>query len=65
MTENEQYTVFVCRKCEHNLFVKDSVNLGKKLGKICKMDCPNCGEQGEDNWILSYRSEKGAYYDGD
>lgn len=49
------YTVFVCRKCEHNLYVKEVSDFGEKLGKIAIMDCPNCGEQGYNNWILSCR----------
>lgn len=49
------YTVFICRKCEHELYVKDVEDMGKELGKITVMDCPECGEEGYDNWILSRR----------
>jgi transcription elongation factor Elf1 len=43
--------VFTCRKCEHLLFVEDP-DL-KKLEEISKMDCPDCGEDGYKNWILT------------
>lgn len=49
------YTVFICKKCGHNLYAEETSDFGEKLGKICVMDCPNCGEQGYDNWILSCR----------
>ena len=42
--------VFRCRKCEHLLFVSNiSIN---KLVEISEKDCPNCGEEGYENWIL-------------
>lgn len=56
------YTVFICRKCEHELYVKDVENMGKELGEIAVMDCPNCGEEGYDNWILSCRKR---YFPGE
>jgi len=40
--------VFNCRKCGHNLFVRK-----KKIAKLLKTDCPNCGEESYNNWILS------------
>lgn len=43
--------VLRCRKCEHLLFV-DKVSLTRLKG-IMDMDCPSCGEEGEENWILS------------
>lgn len=43
--------VFKCRKCNHNLFV--STIHESELGEIMEMECPNCGEEGEENWILS------------
>jgi DNA-directed RNA polymerase subunit M/transcription elongation factor TFIIS len=43
--------VFRCRKCEHLLFV-DNISI-ERLSEISKMDCPKCGEDGYENWILS------------
>ena len=31
---NEMFTVFMCRKCEHLLYVKEDENFPQKLGKI-------------------------------
>ena len=52
------YTVFICRKCGHNLYAEETPDFGEKLGRICAMDCPNCGEEGYDNWILSCRKRE-------
>jgi len=43
--------VFECKKCEHLLFV-DKKELGEKLVTLIKRDCPNCGREGERNWVL-------------
>ena len=51
------YTVFICRKCGHNLYAEETPDLGEKLGKIAVMDCPTCGER-YDNWILSCRKHE-------
>jgi len=41
--------VFICRKCEHNLFIEK-----EKFIKKCDLpDCPNCGEEGYKNWIFA------------
>lgn len=47
-----RYVVFECRKCEHHLYVENTDDLAKKLGKVSVLDCPNCGEEGFDNWVL-------------
>ena len=52
------YTVFICRKCGHNLYAEETPDFGEKLGRIAVMDCPTCGEEGYDNWILSCRKRK-------
>lgn len=52
------YTVFICRKCGHNLYVEEVPNFGKKLARIAKLDCPNCGEEGYENWVLSRREHE-------
>ncbi len=42
--------IFVCRKCDHHLFVsaKSIEGLSKLLDKT---DCPACGEESHMNWI--------------
>ena len=42
--------IFICRKCEHNLYVSPEIGSIKRL---LKKDCPNCGEEREELWILS------------
>lgn len=48
---------FVCRKCEHvlamNPSTKDADELMYMIFKISNMDCPYCGEQSFENWVLS------------
>lgn len=44
---NEMFTVFMCRKCEHLLYVEEDENFPQKLGKIAAKSCPCCGEQEE------------------
>lgn len=43
--------VFTCMKCGHLLFVSD-ISF-EKLVNIMNKDCPTCGEEGYENWILS------------
>jgi len=40
-------SVFICKKCGHNLF------LSGNLKKLVNLDCPNCGEEAEELWIFS------------
>ena len=40
--------VFACRKCGHLLFVDKS----KSLKKIYTCECPECGEEPYENWII-------------
>jgi DNA-directed RNA polymerase subunit RPC12/RpoP len=44
--------VFTCIKCQHLLFVSDWEN-EKKINKILKTDCPECGEGPDELWILT------------
>lgn len=37
----------MCAKCQHNLYVDK-----KKVSKVLKLDCPNCGEEPYENWCL-------------
>lgn len=54
---NEMFTVFMCRKCEHLLYVEEDENFPQKLGKIATKACPCCGEQDEGLWRLLGRAE--------
>ena len=54
---NEMFTVFMCRKCEHLLYVEEDENFPQKLGKIAAKACPCCGEQDEGLWRLLGRAE--------
>jgi len=47
--KKEKQIVFICRKCEHNLFMNQKEGWLKKL---LKLDCPNCGEESYELWIL-------------
>jgi hypothetical protein len=56
--------IFSCRKCGHLLFV-DYKNINPKyLIDISERDCPNCGEEGYENWVLvragNYNKEYGS-----
>lgn len=42
--------IFICKKCGHYLYIIEGENWIKKLKKL---DCPNCGEEPEENWIFS------------
>ncbi len=44
--------VFVCRKCGHQLFVRDWAT-EKKMKKIMRACCPSCGEESDELWILN------------
>ena len=39
--------IFKCYKCSHNLYIDKS-----RVKKILKTDCPECGEEPYENWIL-------------
>ena len=45
--------VFICRKCEHHLFIETDGLIGV-LEKLPEYDCPSCGEEGYQNWIFSH-----------
>lgn len=45
-----------CKKCGHEVGFRESRPTStslKWLTKMCKEDCPECGEEPENNWILS------------
>ena len=41
-----------CHKCGHLLYLTIDDTIFDKIRKIEKTDCPNCGEEGFDNWFL-------------
>ena len=47
-----RFVVFQCRKCGHRLFVENTDEAIGKIGKVSNMDCPECGEEPEGNWVL-------------
>ena len=57
MMEYLMFTVFMCRKCEHLLYVEEDEDFPQKLGKIAAKSCPCCGEQEEGLWRLLGRAE--------
>ena len=49
--------VFRCHKCEGTLTMRfaateDAVNLAKRMKGLIDKDCPFCGEEPYDNWIV-------------
>lgn len=40
---------FQCKKCSHRVFTD---KIKKVLKELPKTDCPECGEEGEENWIV-------------
>lgn len=55
--------VFKCRKCDHLLYVSD-ISI-ERIGKIIELECPCCGEEPDENWILyrlgNYEKEVNKY----
>jgi transcription elongation factor Elf1 len=47
-----RYVVFECRKCGHNLYVENTEDVVKTIGKVSNSDCPSCGEEPDGNWAL-------------
>ena len=42
--------LFECRKCGHNLYIdKEEI---EKVASLPEYECPECGEEGERNWIV-------------
>lgn len=46
--------VFECRKCEHRVCLdyKSGDGLWRGFQRLLVMDCPECGEEPERNWML-------------
>lgn len=45
--KKEKDFIFKCRKCYHNLYVSKG-----KISKLWDYECPECGEEGYENWII-------------
>lgn len=43
------HILFICNKCNHQLFIKTEHPLEKVI-KILKKPCPNCEEMGDENF---------------
>lgn len=65
--------VFVCRKCDHHLFVNKKKLTIKFLLKLIKRSCDNCGYKGDyfcGHWCITregnYKKEYGKkkFYKG-
>lgn len=46
------YLVLKCRKCGHELYIDANYFQIKKFAKIPETDCPECGEEGYENWLM-------------
>jgi len=44
--------VIQCRKCGHLLYVDINDKLLKRLADIENIECPTCGEEGFENWVV-------------
>ena len=42
----EYFIIFKCSKCEHEVHIKEVKN-------VINLDCPVCGEEPDENWILT------------
>lgn len=45
------YLLFKCKKCEHNLYIPMEEAIDT-MSSLSDCDCPNCGEEGYENWIF-------------
>ena len=61
---NTKDLVFECRKCGHSLFLTNGVELkGSQIAKKLIRDCPECGEEGYENWIYERRGNYETEYE--
>lgn len=44
--------VLQCRKCGHLLYVDINNKLLDVIKKIDDVECPTCGEEGCENWVV-------------
>lgn len=49
------YLVFKCRKCGHELYMDSYTRsiVWRTFKELSERDCPECGEDGYENWILA------------
>ena len=47
-----RFILFECRKCGHHLYVENTEDVVKTIGQVGNLDCPNCGEEPDGNWVL-------------
>ena len=58
--------VFICKKCRrHLLFISGTPSEKvKKIASLNNIECANCGEEGNENWIFvrtgNYEKEFGS-----
>ena len=38
--ENMRFIVFECRKCGHHLYVENTEDVVKAIGRVSNLDCP-------------------------
>lgn len=60
--------VFACLKCGHLRFIQGTPEEKiKKISTLNKKDCPECGEEGYENWVYvrtgNYEKEFGENND--
>ena len=46
------YIVFQCKKCGHELYIPINPNLTDTLKELLDSECPACGEEAYEIWIL-------------
>lgn len=44
--------ILKCKKCEHRLYINWQNFIKHVCKKINEKECPECGEIGDENWIL-------------
>jgi DNA-directed RNA polymerase subunit M/transcription elongation factor TFIIS len=49
--KEKSYVTLMCRKCESLMHTGKEI-FTDEISNIVEMDCPNCGEEGSENWIL-------------
>ena len=55
MEDKKFRIVFKCHKCEHQMHITttgEDQYIAAKLHKLLYLDCPSCGEEPYENWIL-------------
>ena len=47
-----RFVVFKCKKCGHHIYIENTDDIVKMIRMVSNSDCPNCGEEPDDNWVL-------------